>query len=90
MKIELMARVNGMRFSYEAGIEVSDVQRECFEPLKTNDEPWACVADGGVMAHSEAVNIVMKTREDAADIIAKELAKVIVSAMKKNDTHNGY
>lgn len=85
-----MARVNGMYFHYEAGIEVPDVQRQCFEPLKTNDEPWACVADGGMMAHSGSVNIVMKTREDAADVIAKELAKMIVSSMKKNDTHNGY
>jgi len=90
MELRLRVEVNGMYFSGGAIAEVTEQQLQCFEPLKTNDDPMMCIADGGVMASSEAVNIVMRTRKDAADVIAKELAALIVHEMKKNDTHNGY
>jgi hypothetical protein len=41
-------------------------------------------------ATTQEAKIVIKTREDAAEVLADEIAQLIVREMKKNDTHNGY
>ena len=59
-----------------------------FEPLKTCDEPMAAVITGDVM--EQTAMVVIKARKDAAEVLARELTAVIVAAMERDDTHNGY
>jgi hypothetical protein len=90
MRLSLDVRVNG-QYLQEIGarIDVPELYQECFEPIdKCDDRFMAAIAPQG--ATNEAAKIVMKTREDAADILAKELAYLIVNEMKKHDTTNGY
>ena len=88
MKISLQVSVNGMHWSGGAGIDVPELFRECFAPMRVCDDALLAVATGDVM--QKEAEIIMKTREDAADILAKELSRLIVDAMRKNDTYNGY
>lgn len=90
MNITLCAHVEGRLWSGEACMQVPELYRECFEPLKTGDAPIFSALAGEVPPHSQVAVIVRKTRDDAADILARELAAMIVCEMKKNDTHNGY
>lgn len=87
MKLSLRVDVNGMYWHGGACIEIPEMHRLCFEPMKTCDEPMLRMVTGDIS--NETAKVVMKTREDAADILAKELANMIVSEMKKKDTHNG-
>lgn len=89
MKIQLRVDVTGMWGQWHAVVEVPELYQQAFEPLKTCDDALVAMATGDIL-ESEELNIVMKTREDAAEILARELAAMIVSAMKRNDTHNGY
>ncbi len=88
MKLSLRVNVEGMYYTYAACVELSELQQECFEPMKTGDTPLISGMVGEIGYHE--ARTVMKTREDAAEVLAKDLAKLIVDAMKKNDTHNGY
>ena len=88
MKIELIVKVNGQFYNYGAGRVIDELQRECFEPLKTCTDVQLAGMLGEVSV--EQSKLVMKTREDAAKILADELADMIVRSMKQNDTHNGY
>lgn len=90
MKLSLRVNVNGMYWNGGACIEVPEMFRQCFEPMKTCDEPMVAMATGDMLAGCEKQRVVMKTREDAAEVLAKELAHLIVSEMQKHDTHNGY
>ena len=89
--MDLNVRVTGRHGEWFAVKAISEeLVERTFAPLKTCDDPVVAMATGDTMAGSEAVDIVMRTRKDAADILARELSLVIVSAMKKDDTHNGY
>jgi len=88
MDIEITVRVNGRYISVGAGIKVPELYESCFEPMRVCDEPLMALVTGDIL-HDKA-EIVMKTREDAAEILAKELSSFLVDAMKKNDTYNGY
>jgi len=88
MKINLQVNIDGMYWSGGAGIEVPELYRKCFEPMKTGDEPLVAMVTGEIM--EQEANIVMKTRSDAAEILGRELAELIVREMKAKDTHNGY
>ncbi len=90
MRLNLRLDVDGMYFNGSAIVEVPELMRREFEPLKTCDEAMICVATGDMPAESREAKIVMKTREDAAKILAEELARMIVNEMRKNDEHNGY
>lgn len=90
MRIDLKVTVDGMFHRYGAGCEVPELQRECFEPLKTTDDRMIAFATGETIANSTEARKVLKTREDAAKILAEALTEIIIDAMKANDTHNGY
>ena len=90
MKLNLRAYVDGMYFNGGAVVEIPELIRREFEPLKTCDEPTACFVTGDLPVESLKVKIIMKTREDSAKILAEELTRMIVNEMKKNDEHNGY
>ena len=90
MKISLRLDVNGMYGDWGAIVEIPELFRQTFAPMKTCDELLVAMATGDMIAESSECRIVMETRKDAAEILAKELARMIVGEMKKGDTHNGY
>lgn len=90
MELKICATVNGEYGSYVACKNIPDYQIKCFKPLRISDDAMASYISGDCLAGSLEAEIVIKTREDTAEQIAKELAKMIVHYMKKNDTYNGY
>lgn len=89
-EIELQVNVRGMCRSGGASVKLTDLQTRCFEPLKTCSEPMGALLSGDKIKGSYQEVVVVKTREDAAKILAESLADLIIMEMKKNDTHNGY
>lgn len=91
MSLKLIVYIEDRRHkTSSAAIVISDLYEEAFEPIRTNDHPLMCLVDGGTMPTSQAYAAKRKLREDAAQRLAAELAKVIVKQMEANDTHNGY
>lgn len=90
MRIQLRVDVNGMFWTGGAIVEVPELFRECFEPVKTCDEPLVAYAVGEMANDSPEAKRILKTRADAAKILAENLTQMILSEMKKSDTHNGY
>jgi hypothetical protein len=90
MILSLRLGVDGMYFNDVAVVEIPELMRREFEPLKTSDDFMICAAIGDIPMQSREAKIVIKTREDSAKILADELARMIVNEMKKNDTYNGY
>ena len=88
MKLMLRIDVDGMHWNGGVIREIPEMFERCFAPLKTCDEPIIAYATGDVMERE--AKIIMKTREDAAEVLAKEISEMLVMEMKKNDTHNGY
>jgi len=89
MRIRLTVDIRGRHFDGGAEIEVPHDMLRCFEPVDLCDHPvTACFSPNG--ATNTTFKVVEKTRDDAADILAKELARLIVGEMKKLDTKNGY
>jgi len=88
MKLTIRIDAWGEYGHWVAATEVPELYRRCFAPLHTGDGSVFSVLAGDV-SDAEA-QIIYKTREDAAKILAKELSEFLVKAMKKNDTYNGY
>ena len=86
MKLRLSVNLEGGYLAVGSCIEVPELYRECFEPVDICDEPIIAMVAGGVLP--EQARIVIKAREDAAEILSKELTEMIVEEMKKNDTNN--
>ena len=88
MQLELTVNLRGQFVSVGAFIEIPEMFRQCFEPMKVcTDVYLAGMLNEVSVAESR---IIMKTREDAAEIIAKNIADMLVDEMKKHDTRNGY
>ncbi len=90
MKMTLCVRVEGRFGEYVACKDLPEYQQECFEPLGTCDDALVAMATGDELVGSQVARTVVKTREDTAKSLAAELVPIIVEAMKKRDTHNGY
>ena len=88
MKIRLRVNVDGPFWNGGAVIDVPDLVCQHFEPLKTCDLPFVANLLGEMTC--EEGEAIIAVREDAAEILAKEISRMIVSEMSKNDTHNGY
>ena len=88
MRLRVTVNADGQYFNGGAEIVISDPMSKCFEPMKAGDA-GVFSALAGDLCEAEC-KVVMKTREDAADYIAKHIAELLVDEMKKNDTHNGY
>ena len=88
MNLSLRLDVEGRYGHWAAAMEIPELYREEFEPLRTCDDPVIAMTLGEAM--DAKARKVIKARKDAADILARELAKMIVEAMERNDTHNGY
>ena len=88
MRLRITVNAEGQYWNGGAEIKIDEPMSKCFEPMKSGDaEIFSALA--GDLCEAEA-KIVMKTREDAAEYIAKHLAEHLLDEMKKNDTHNGY
>ena len=88
MDITLCVHIDGQIESVSMCKNLDEMQGQCFAPLNTSDDRLL-----GALAYDATemeAKIITKTREDAAEIIAKELSVLIVREMRKNDTHNGY
>lgn len=90
MKLKLIIYVDGMYFRGGAAVDIPELMRKEFDPLKTCDDAIASLATGDMLGQSREAKIVIKTREDSAKILAERLTRMIVNEMKKNDEHNGY
>lgn len=90
MKINLRVTVDGMFGRYTACCEVPETLCECFEPVKVADDNIMSYVNGEMLMDSIEVRKVLKLREDAAKILSKTLAEMVVNAMGNNDTYNGY
>ena len=73
-----------------AELEIPDIYQQAFEPLKVCDDSRIAMATGEYFTNSDAVQVVIKRRKDAAKILAKELTQFLLEAMEKQDTYNGY
>lgn len=89
-EIVLNVSYNGMYTNAAATVSVADVYQYCFEPLHTTDDPLLSAAPSQPQKDGPAAQQVLKARKDAADILARHIAEMIVFAMGKDDTHNGY
>ena len=90
MKLRLSVDIDGRYWSGAVAVDVPELVCQQFEPLKICDDPYIAMATGEFPMRGEAAKVVIKTREDAAKILAEQLAEMIVAQMRKNDTHNGY
>ena len=92
MRLSVFIKVglDGMYHNYVAGKDITELQQYEFAPLKTTDEPLMAMAAGEMLEGSPVAEKVLRTRKDAAEILARELTEIIIDAMKSNDTHNGY
>lgn len=90
MKLMLRVDVEGRFWDGGAVIQVPEMLVEAFEPLKTTDDPWMAMATGDKLENHDSVRRVIKLREKAAEILAKELTHILLSEMRKRDTSNGY
>ena len=90
MNMKLTVSIEGQHWSGVKEMVVPELYRETFALLKTCDDPTIAFVTGEKIVGSSAVQRILKTREDAADILAKELATAIIHEMQKSDTHNGY
>ena len=74
-----------------AAITISDLYEEAFEPIHINEHPLMCLLEPGSMTmSSQAFTVKRKLRKDAAEVLAKELSRVLLQQMAQYDTHNGY
>jgi len=85
MEIKLTVSVSGMHTSAAAAAIIPELVRECFDPVDVNTEPH--IFDG---VSEERYRTVVKMREDAAEILSKQITEMIISAMSEKDTRDGY
>lgn len=90
MKLSLRVDVDGHFFHGGACRDIPEMVQQCFEPMKTCDDAMSALISRDKSYDQVEANVIMKTRVDAANMLAKELAEMIVHEMKKCDTHNGY
>lgn len=88
--MKILVIIDGTHHSYRASKDITDLQQKEFAPLRTCDDRSVAMVTGELIPGSEAARVIMKTRRDAAKILAEELTEIIIDSMRANDTHNGY
>ena len=89
MEIKLVVNVNGEYGSYSAGVDIPEQQQRMFKPMHVVDEAIGLYLDPLAVNEVRGM-VIMQAREDAAKVIAENLTRLIVDAMKSKDTFNGY
>jgi len=87
-KVILRVSVNGEYGSFYANIEASYLYGQQFETLRQSDNDFLSAI--ACEPSAAAARVFIKTRKNAAEILSRELTKMIIDAMKAKDTHNGY
>lgn len=90
MKLRIHIAFDGQYTVGSTSIEVPEMQTACFAPLKTTSDYLSSLATGDLHSSSEVARRVIKTRRNAAEYLAGELAKEIEKIMRRRDTLNGY
>ena len=89
MRLTLSVGISGQYGHWYSSVEIPELlYRREFAPLKTCDNFLVALATGELLPQQAAT--VLVCRKDAADILTKYLSELIVSAMEREDTHNGY
>jgi hypothetical protein len=80
--------VSGPYGRYAAGVSVQSYQEEAFAPLAVSDDRFIGFIAGDP---SEATaRKVVRLRDGVAAELAQQLTDMILDAMRKHDTSNGY
>jgi hypothetical protein len=90
MKLTITVYTDDLGMNCSAGIVVPNVFIEAFYPMRITDDNYMARATGETLLNSSAMLRKVKLRENAAAIIAKDLADHLVRVMEKYDTYNGY
>lgn len=88
MRAGIRVDVEGQHGAWVVSRELPELVCQHFEPLRICDEPLLRYATNEVSC--DQARVVVKAREDAAEVLAKELAILIVEEMGRCDTYNGY
>lgn len=88
MKDIVEVRVNTMYGTFAAGLTIDPLLLQQFAPMRISEDPALCVVTGDIS--TEQAKIIIKERSKAAEHLGRELARMILDAMKSNDTLNGY
>jgi hypothetical protein len=89
-EIILAVHVRGQHETFNAAVTIPAVIIEQFDPIKSTNSTWLGFVTGDVLEGSVEITKRTRMREDAAADISRELTKMIIDAMKVNDTKNGY
>lgn len=91
MTIRLTVYLDDGHKTSSRGIIISDLYEEAFVSIRTNDNHLMCLIEpGSITRSSHAFEAKRKLREDAAKVLAEELAEVLIRQMEQYDYHNGY
>lgn len=90
MRIRIRVDVQGQYWDGGVIVEVPELLQRAFEPLAVTESPLMAYATGGVLANSTEARTVYKIRQDAAEILSRQLTEHILREMKKHDTSEGY
>lgn len=90
MKLTLRCYVDGIQFNGGSSIQIPEPFVEHFEPLRVSDDPMLAYLEYGKTPASAKFEHRVKLREDAAKILAEQLAALIIEQMQALDTVNGY
>lgn len=94
MRLSIRTSLDGRFCNSYANVEVPELLTAVMAPIATTDDVTVAYAVasaiGELPADCAEVTMLLKLREDAAAIIAKELTTMLVAQMSKLDTHNGY
>lgn len=90
MEIKLHVTVDGMHYRGSFGTTVPELLEEAWRPKDKCDDPVIRYCAGPGSASEDEMIIVMKMREDAAEVLAKQITALIVESMRQKDTTNGY
>lgn len=90
MKMKIKVEIEGEIYQGPAILNIPELVTRQFDPLATTDYFDMAVNSDEFMIDSIEAKAIIKCREDAAKILAKEIANYLVKDMSKLDTHNGY
>lgn len=90
MRINVTVKAYGRIADFTAGMEINEPLIQAFEPIKTTDMPLLALFGDEKMPNSIGVQKIIMLREEAAKEISETLTKMLIDAMQKHDTYNGY
>jgi len=90
MEMTIKIDIKGQHYQGGACLNIPELMTRSFSPMKTTDIPELSLHGDEISDDCVEYKSTIKCREDAAQILAKEIADYLVKDMSKLDTHNGY